>query len=468
MNDILYNKLNKKLDNLRRTKLQKSKQGHSYTTTNISFHARIKNMSNIHFNKEERQIFQLGLNYAFEKPTKHYLQDLIIDTEHAIRQLNEDEQNIYRYLACNKIKQIQEISTNTLHKRHNYIVKQIRKKLEQNNLTINKADKGNTIVIIDKNILTQKTEDFLKENKFNPLHKDPTNKFKKQTQQTLQKCNRIIDKQQIKYLLEIKPRPPILNAQLKIHKDDIPIRPIVNNIQTPAYKTAKFFNKWLNDRLSLPNTYVTYNSTKLANDLIQLNITKTTKMATFDIKDLYVNIPITETINIMKTRLTKNNIDNETATQATILLDTILRQNYLQFNDKFFQPHKGVAMGSPISGLVAEIFLQHYEEKLLKSILDTKKIIFYNRYVDDVIIFHDEHLTNTNEILNYINNIHPQLHFKAKDEEDITINFLDLLITKERYKLSINIYRKPTATDTTIHYKSLQNKYIPCYYIYNQ
>jgi uncharacterized protein (DUF2344 family) len=92
------------------------------------------------------------LNYAFEKPTKHYLQDLVIDTEHAI-QLNEDEQNIYRHLACNKVKQIQEVpSTNTLHKRQNYIAKWIREKLEQNNLTINKADKGNTIVIIDKNI----------------------------------------------------------------------------------------------------------------------------------------------------------------------------------------------------------------------------------------------------------------------------------------------------------------------------
>jgi hypothetical protein len=42
-------------------------------------------MSNIHFNKEETQILQLGLNYALEKPTKHCLQDSIIDTEHAIR-----------------------------------------------------------------------------------------------------------------------------------------------------------------------------------------------------------------------------------------------------------------------------------------------------------------------------------------------------------------------------------------------
>ena len=154
----------------------------------------------------------------------------------------------------------------------------------------------------------------------------------------------------------------------------------------------------------------------------------------------------------MKTQLNKNKINKDTIAQAALMLDTILIQNYLKFNNKFFQPHKGVAMGSPISGLVAEIFLQHH--KLLKSIIDIKKIIFYNRYVDDVIIIYDERLTNSNEILNYMDNIHPELHFKVTDEENNNISFLDLLITKENNRLSINIYRKPTATDTTIHYRS--------------
>lgn len=80
----------------------------------------------VYDNNEETQIIQLGLSYAFEKPTKHYIQDMIIDTEHAIRQLDEDEQNIYiyRHLACKKIKQIQDTTfSNTLYKRQNYIAK---------------------------------------------------------------------------------------------------------------------------------------------------------------------------------------------------------------------------------------------------------------------------------------------------------------------------------------------------------
>jgi hypothetical protein len=144
--------------------------------------------ANIQFNKEEESLLQLGLNYALEKPTQQIIQELVIDTENAIRQLNENEHNIYRFLAHNKIKQIQNTtSTNTLHKRQNYVMRKIRNKLQQNNLIITKADKGKTIVIINKNTFIQKTEEFLKDNQFTQLQKDPTEKFQKQLQQIIPK-----------------------------------------------------------------------------------------------------------------------------------------------------------------------------------------------------------------------------------------------------------------------------------------
>lgn len=60
-------------------------------------------------------------------------------------------------------------------------------------------------------------------------------------------------------------------------------------------KFAKFLNKWLTNTLQLQNIYVTYNSTQPAHDFSESN-----RMVTFDIKDLYVNIPIDETVNITK------------------------------------------------------------------------------------------------------------------------------------------------------------------------
>jgi len=54
----------------------------------------------------------------------------------------------------------------------------------------------------------------------------------------------------------------------------------------------------------------------------------------------------------------------------------------------------------------------------------------------------------------YANKIHPNLKFTPTHEEDNTINFLDLQLTRRHKKLEINIYRKPTTTDTTINYMS--------------
>jgi hypothetical protein len=54
--------------------------------------------------------------------------------------------------------------------------------------------------------------------------------------------------------------------------------------------------------------------------------------------------------------------DQHTANQIIILLETILGQNYFTFKNQTYQPDKGVAMGSPNSGTVAEIFL-HLEKK---------------------------------------------------------------------------------------------------------
>jgi hypothetical protein len=46
-------------------------------------------------------------------------------------------------------------------------------------------------------------------------------------------------------------------------------------------------------------------------------------------------------------------------------------------------------MSSSISGTVAEIFLQHFEQLIIKHLLDKHNLSFYTRYVDDIFIIFD-------------------------------------------------------------------------------
>jgi hypothetical protein len=118
---------------------------------------------------------------------------------------------------------------------------------------------------------------------------------------TQQQCNLIIHKKQIKHLIQKNASPPTLKALLKIHKPDIPIRPIINNRNAPSYKIAKKLNDIPKKHLHLDDQYITSNSTNLANDLIKLKINNRHKLITLDIKDLYVNIPVKETVDITRT-----------------------------------------------------------------------------------------------------------------------------------------------------------------------
>jgi len=172
-------------------------------------------------------------------------------------------------MASRKLKQIYNSNSNiNATKKHQlYIVNKLKKKLLTGNAMLAQADKGRTTVIIYKEQYTNKTHSFLTENNIQPLHKNPINKDHKHIQEILQQNNLIFNKRQVKYLLKKNPTPSTLNAQLKLHKPNIPIWP-VNNKYVPTYKTAKKLNDILKQCLCLDNRYNTINSTSLANDRV--------------------------------------------------------------------------------------------------------------------------------------------------------------------------------------------------------
>jgi hypothetical protein len=55
-------------------------------------------------------------------------------------------------------------------------------------------------------------------------------------------------------------------------------------------------------------------------------------------------------------------------------------------------------------------------------------------------------------IMNHMNNIDKHLEFKLLEEENNTINYLDLSIHRNTNSIDLGIYRKPTHTDATIQF----------------
>jgi len=82
----------------------------------------------------------------------------------------------------------------------------------------------------------------------------------------------------------MKPMAPNLNALIKTHKEDKPIRPVISNIQASSYKLTKYLGKKLHQLIKLPYIYATRNSKEAEQDLSNIRINNQHKITTLDLK----------------------------------------------------------------------------------------------------------------------------------------------------------------------------------------
>ena len=90
-------------------------------------------------------------------------------------------------------------------------------------------------------------------------------------------------------------------------------------------------------------------------------------------------------------------------------------------------------MGSPISSILAEIFIHHIEQTHILNKQDNKyanKIIYWYRYVDDILLLYNRNSRQTKQLHQYINKLYQKLNFTLETEVNNSMNFLDLTITK--------------------------------------
>jgi hypothetical protein len=143
-------------------------------------------------------------------------------------------------------------------------------------------------------------------------------------------------------------------------------------MKAPTYKISKHLVRILNRGLTLNNHYNVINSTNLAINLTNLQINENHKLITYNIKD--VNISIEETQTVTKSMLLKNN-DTQITYQIITSMRSIPSQNYFTFQNKKYQPEKGVTMGSPST--IAETFLKPFKDICIKHLLETKNNILH-------------------------------------------------------------------------------------------
>ncbi|CAH8865979.1 unnamed protein product [Trichobilharzia szidati] len=179
-------------------------------------------------------------------------------------------------------------------------------------------------------------------------------------------------------------------------------------------------------------------------------------MASFDVVSLFTSIPICDSLDIMKYELENN---QEVLSKSLLSIDEVIKclklcleSTYFTFKDKLYCQTNGVAMGSPASPIVANLYMKALEKKALTSFSCHPRIWY--RYVDDTFIIIKK--AEKENFLTEINLISEYIEFTNEIESaEGTINFLDCLVKRQTdEKLKFTIYRKPTHSNKYLNFQS--------------
>ena len=112
-------------------------------------------------------------------------------------------------------------------------------------------------------------------------------------------------------------------------------------------------------------------------------------------------------------------------------------------------------MGSPVSTIVANLYMEHFEGEVLRSASYPPR--YWYRFVDDTLVIQQQ--AHKQLFLDHINSIDPSIKFTVKgNQENGAIPFLDTLVKSEAdNSLSIRVYHKPTHTDQYLQWDSHHN-----------
>ena len=339
-------------------------------------------------------------------------------------------------------------------KEEHWAIKELRNDNTRMELT---ADKGVSMVVMDREDYNTKSEELLHSFTYKILNTDCTNRPKNKLISLLKsiKAEGGISESTYKRLYPTGATTPKYYGLPKVHKLYTPLRPIVSSIGSVTYETAKELSRILKPLVG-KSTHHVRNNQDFIHSIEDIIVEPEVCMMSFDVKALFTSIPIQPTLKITKKLLEEDISLHQRTTMAVkhiyCLLEFCLTNTYFSFQGKLYEQTEGAVMGSPFSPIVANIFMEDFETRALATSPCTPKI--WKRFVDDA--FTVVKKNQKRSLLDHLNSLHNSIEFTSENPgENGSIPFLDMLvIPDEEGRLKTTVYRKLTHTNQYLHWDS--------------
>ena len=322
------------------------------------------------------------------------------------------------------------------------------------------ADKGGGIVLMNttdyKGKMSTHLDDpttYRKACKDNAITKSKL--FIKEVRSILKDCGKAGKK--LIRLLPQNPRIPSMRGLPKLHKPGIPMRPITNGTGSAPHDLASKLAKFLTETLGSISGCHLKNSTDLINRLKNRKL-RNKKLLGLDVVSLFTKVPIEEALAAARRALTMNpNLVLPVPLDTFMsLVEACVRFGAFEFDGEEYEQIEGLPMGSPLSGVLANLFMETLEADHYLGIVGPHAL--WVRYVDDITLVIAVRVV-TEDLVARLNAIHPCIQFTYDEEQDGKLPVLDVMIKRnENHEPRFAVYRKPTHKDDYIHYLSAHSE----------
>ena len=240
----------------------------------------------------------------------------------------------------------------------------------------------------------------------------------------------------------------------KIHKNNMLMHPIVSVSGTATYNTAKFITKILQNYCGKNSSFVK-DSTDSIQKINHLSINPEEEtLVSFDVSALFTSIPVPVALQAINSKISIcisfTNVCEIPTEKFIVLWELTITNCTSCFNRKFCKQLQGAAMGSPVSPVFANIYLEHFESLAIPTSLTLIKWWF--RYAEDVHIATRK--DQVNKVQEHPNSIDPCTTFTIKLPGTDGLPFIDTLTKPIPNSIESTVYGKTTHTNRYLDYNS--------------
>ena len=411
------------------------------------------NLSSYELSTDEREYLNLGLNCHIQPKYEKVKKQTNIEILY---------QNLLELESKKTIDMKQEIadrlrSEGTKHRnpRHTSILTDALKTAARNlksndDIVIRRADKSAVYVIMNKSEYVQKVNTLLDDpSKFKCISSNPTDQLKKKANKLIETVNAVQGDLKLSRIIGDY-KPGYMYGNVKTHKQNYPLRPIISQIPTPTYSLAKSLNNIISRYV--PGEY----TVKSSNEFVDLLHSSHHNgiIGSLDVESLFTNVPIDKTIDV----ILKHVYNHPTITPPKIPSDLLRKLLELCTKEapfrspegKMYLQIEGVAMGSPLGPTFANFYMGELEENIFRNVME--KPLIYVRYIDDIFVL----VSGEDKLVQLRNTFqeHSVLKFTYELGVDGRLPFLDVQVNKSGTKFKTSVYHKPTDQGKCLNNKS--------------